>query len=122
MYNQLAEDYSSMRTMRATTRANTRGDRYKKDEDGKITSFKFAHSDILFTFDYDKADQLSDMESSAGWSWTKVSTPDFQGWLVRNYFDRWFVSSEECSHIYVSEFGIKANGKNPDKMELPERP
>jgi hypothetical protein len=94
----------------------------QKNEAGSITSFKFAHSDFVFTFDYDKTGKLSDIESSAGWSWTKVNTPGFDGWLVRNCLDRWYVSSEECSNIYVSEFGIKADGKNPAKMELPERP
>ena len=108
--------------MRATTRVNTHGDRYKKDERGNITSFKFAHSDVLFTFEYDKEGHLSDIESSAGWSWTKMHTDNFEGWMVRNYLDRWYVTSEECNNIYVSEFGVKADGKNPGKMELPERP
>jgi hypothetical protein len=121
MYNQQAEDYSSARSMRATTRANTRGDRYKKNESGNITSFKFANSDFVFIFDYDQEGKVSEIESSAGWSWSKMNTPNFDGWLVRNCLDRWYVTSEECKSVSVTEFGIRADGRNPEKMELPER-
>lgn len=124
MYNQTeqAENYSSSRAMQATTRSNPLGDRYKKNAAGVITSFKFANSDSVFTFDYDKDGRVSDIESSTGWSWSKRNTPNFQGWLVRNALDRWYVTEEECKDISVTEFGIKADGKNPEKMGLAERP
>ncbi|MBS1998812.1 MAG: hypothetical protein JSS86_20950 [Cyanobacteria bacterium SZAS LIN-2] len=123
MYNQsAAEDYSSPRTMRATTRVNNRGDRYRKNDAGAITSFKFGHSDFVLTIDYDQDGKVFDIESTAGWSWSRMSTPAFDGWLVRNCLDRWYVTSEECNDILVTEFGIKAVGNNPEKMDLPERP
>jgi hypothetical protein len=41
---------------------------------------------------------------------------------VRNYFERWNVSSEECDAVHVTEFGVKATEKQCEKMELPELP
>lgn len=120
MYKQQAEGY--YRSSRETSRVNTHGDVYSKNDLGQITTFSYADSDILFTFGYDKSGALTDINSSTGWSWTKTSTNGFEGWLVRNYFERWFVSEEECDAIHVTEFGVKATGKHADKMELPERP
>lgn len=120
MYKQQAEGYSQ--SSREVSRVNTHGDLYRKNELGQITSFSYADSDILFTFGYDEQGDLSDINSSTGWSWTKVRTPGFEGWVVRNYFERWFVSREECDAVHVTEFGVKATGRQSDKMDLPERP
>lgn len=121
MYRQSAEGYTRTAT-RETSRVNTHGDTYKKSDAGLITSFNYADSDILFTFEYAKDGLVSDIESSTGWSWTRITAPGFDGWLVRNYFERWYVSSEECDAVHVTEFGVKATGKQCEKMELPERP
>ena len=120
MYTKSADEY--YRSERETSRVNTHGDRYKKNELGQITSFRYGHSDILFTFNYAADGNVADIDSSSGWSWTRISAPGFDGWLVRNYFERWYVSAQECSEVHVTEFGVKAAGSEPGKMELPERP
>ena len=122
MYRQSAQDYNYTRASREVSRVNTHGDTYRKNESGQITAFMYAHSDILFTFGYDSQGVICDVESSTGWSWTKIDTPGFNGWLVRNYFERWYVSGDDCDAVYVSDFGVKAAGRRPEKMDLPERP
>ncbi|MGH9552188.1 MAG: hypothetical protein ACRD3W_22570, partial [Terriglobales bacterium] len=58
--------------------------------------------------------------SSTGWSWRKTKSPEFCGWVVRNYFDRWQVSEDACTAVIVDQSGIKAKGTNPSLMGLPE--
>lgn len=101
---------------------NVYGDTYKKASTQQITSFKFAHNDVEFTFGYDQQGRVDEINSSNGWSWTRLSSSDFDGWLVRNYFDRWQVSSKDCENVRVDEYGIRATGSNVGRMELPERP
>ncbi len=115
--------FSGTTTRRQSSRGrNIYGDTFKKNPNAQIVSFKYAHNDVEFTFGYDQQGRVDEINSSNGWSWTRLSSNDFDGWLIRNYFDRWQVPASECDNVRVDEYGVRATGANTAKMELPERP
>ncbi|HEY9786132.1 MAG TPA: hypothetical protein V6D17_12065, partial [Candidatus Obscuribacterales bacterium] len=88
------------------TYVNKLGDRFTKDLRGRITSFRYRHNDTTYCMSYDEQGQITSVSSSDGWTWTRVQTEDYSGWLVRNYFERWQVSSRECGTVIADENGI----------------
>ncbi len=47
---------------------------------------------------------------------------DQNSWLVRNYFDSWTVSSDQCQCVTVTEDGVAVSGGDASMMGLPVRP
>jgi len=110
------------RPMRELSRKNRYGDSYRQNKLGQVTHYKYSHNDKSFSFGYDAAGQVDAINSSDGWSWTRVQQPNFDGWLVRNYFECWRVQGDDCEEVNVSEEGILAAGKNTSQMGLPFSP
>lgn len=104
------------------TGVNIHGDAYKKNQFGQVNSFLYGHSGITFTFTYDAEGHVCDIESSNAWVWKRIKSQDFDGWLVRNCFDRWYVNSNDCCDVFVGDHGVNAVGNNIAMMMLPERP
>ncbi|MBY0357383.1 MAG: hypothetical protein K2W82_05215 [Candidatus Obscuribacterales bacterium] len=100
---------------------NMHGDVYKKNEFGQVITFRYAHSGVIFSFSYDAEGHVSDIDSSSGWVWKKIRSGDFEGWQIRNCFDRWYVKSTDCCDIFVGDSGVNAVGNNVAMMMLPEK-
>lgn len=107
---------------REVTRVNMSGDVYKRNRLGLITFYRYSHHGDQFTFDYAEDGTLVAINSSSGWSWTKVNSKDFAGWVVHNFFERWRVPADHCGDLYVDEQGIQSTGKNAAILNLPQRP
>lgn len=101
---------------------NKYGDRYIKDAAGRVTVFRYRHSDTTYSMTYGDDGEVSSISSSIGWAWTRVSNKEFTGWLVMNYFECWKVSEEECGKVTVDELGIGCEAGSEAPMGLPERP
>ncbi|HEY9682930.1 MAG TPA: hypothetical protein V6C86_15245 [Oculatellaceae cyanobacterium] len=101
-------------------RVNMRGDVYALNTNGQVSSFRYANQDTSFSFAYDNRGNLEAISSSAGWTWAKSETEDFSGWVVRNYFDRWQVSTDEVGEVYVNQSGIHTTKNNLSAMALPD--
>lgn len=107
----------SERTVKELALISSQGHSYRKNKLGQVSDFMYRQDDKMFCFDYDNAGEVTCVASSDGWSWTKAK----DGWVVRNYFDCWAVSSKDCHSVTVSPSGIEALGKDPAQMGLPLR-
>lgn len=101
-------------------RLNMRGDVYAINSKGQVSSFRYADQDTSFSFSYDDRGNLQTISSSAGWTWSKTETNDFNGWVIRNYFDRWQVPTEDVGEVYVNHSGIHTTRNSASLMALPE--
>lgn len=99
---------------------NKCGDKYMVNEYGQITLFRYSEQDAAYSFAYGDDGSVASISSSSGWTWKKTQSPDFNGWVVRNYFDRWQVPATDCAEVIVDQHGIKTCGKNTSLMGLPE--
>ena len=97
-----------------------RGDVYALNTNGQVSSFRYANQDTSFAFMYDDRGNLEEISSSAGWTWAKTETEEFSGWVVRNYFDRWQVSSDEVGEVFVNQSGIHTTRNNLSILALPD--
>lgn len=100
-------------------RKNQHGDTYKQNTAGQVTFFQYGTSGKSYTFGYDRNGAIRTINSSDGWSWTRIDEPEFAGWLVRNYFDTWRVPATQCQSVTVTEEGVQVAGKG--HMALPTR-
>lgn len=101
--------------------ANSFGDTVFRDQNGKITSFRYKAQGTYYSFEYDKDGKVSSINRSDGWLWRRVNTSSFKGWVVRNCFESWKVEDEDCGSVVIDETGVRATGDNADMMGLPER-
>jgi hypothetical protein len=106
--------------MQDRNRVNMRGDVYAINSKGQVSSFRYVDQDTSFSFSYDDRGNLQTISSSAGWTWSKTETNDFTGWVVRNYFDRWQVPSDDVGEVYVNHSGIHTTRNSASIMALPE--
>ncbi len=102
------------------TYVNQQGDRFTRDSDGRVATFRYRHCDTTFSMTYDDDNNVISVSSSSGWTWTKMD--DGQGWLVRNYFDAWHVPPSDCADVVVDEQGFSCTAGSASLMGLPERP
>jgi hypothetical protein len=107
--------------LRELGRKNKLGDTFRCNHEGQVTHFRYNHSDRSYSFGYDSKGVVTTINSSDGWSWTRVCEPGFDGWLVRNYFDSWCVPASDCSALNVTEEGVQVAGANTLLMGLPVR-
>lgn len=108
--------------MRELGQVNRHGDTFRKNFAGQVTYFRYSHSSRSLSFGWDSQGNVSTIDSSDGWSWTKVQESHFDGWLVRNYFDSWTVSSHQCQCVIVTADGVSVSGSDASMMGLPVRP
>ncbi len=108
---------SSDRTYR-----NSLMDTYSRNEQGRITSYRYGRTDTTYWVSYDTGGDVASVCSSDGRVWSRVTSDKFSGWLVRSYFERWQVSDNDCGDVFVTEDGLSANGPKADMLGLPERP
>ena len=104
---------------RELSRKNGFGDTYRQNKLGQVTHYKYRHNDKSFSFGYDATGNVNMINSSDGWSWTRIRQPNFDGWLIRNYFECWRVQAEDCDEVTATEDGILATGNNTSQMGLP---
>ncbi len=102
------------------TYVNQHGDRFTRDADGRVSTFRYRHCDTTYSMSYDDDNNVVSVSSSSGWTWTKMD--DGEGWLVRNYFDAWHVSAAEAGDVQVNEMGLRCTSGNKMALGLPERP
>ncbi len=102
------------------TYVNQNGDRFTRDADGRVSTFRYRHCDTTYSMTYDDDNNVVSISSSSGWTWTKMD--DGEGWLVRNYFDAWHVAASECGEVAVDEQGITCSAGSAAVLGLPERP
>ncbi len=107
-------------TQSNVTYVNQHGDRFTRDADGRVSTFRYRHCDTTYSMSYDDDNNVVSVSSSSGWTWTKMD--DAQGWLVRNYFDAWHVPVRECGDVEVDEQGIRCTAGSASSLGLPERP
>lgn len=128
--NALTTAYCSMAVARErkskaiseTIYRNSLMDTISRNEQGRITSYKYANTDTTYWMTYDHYGDVSSVCSSDGRVWSRVTSDEFAGWMVRTYFERWQVSEKDCGEVLVSEHGLTANGPKADMLGLPERP
>ncbi|HEY9716180.1 MAG TPA: hypothetical protein V6C69_01820 [Trichormus sp.] len=120
MANQQRNNEDGQRCQREQTYMNGSGDKYVVNDNGQITNFKYNAQDMTFSFAYGEDGCVASIDSSSGWTWKRMKSSDFSGWVVRNYFDRWQVAEDECAAVFVEPTGIKAQGRNVSAMGLPE--
>lgn len=120
MANQQNNSDERKRCPSESTYMNGSGDKYVVNDNGQITNFKYNAQDMTFSFAYGEDGSVAAIDSSTGWTWKRMKSSDFSGWVVRNYFDRWQVPEDECGAVYVEPTGIKAQGRNVSVMGLPE--
>ena len=101
-------------------KVNIRGDVYSLNSNGQVSSFRYANQDTSFAFTYDNRGNLEEISNSAGWTWAKTESEEFSGWVVRNYFDRWQVSSDEVGEVFVNQSGINTTKHNLSILALPD--
>ncbi len=111
---------SKLTVLKDQSRVNIRGDVYAMNTAGQVTAFRFSNSEMMYSFAYDEQGDLSEISSSAGWTWTRANSEEFRGWIVRNYFDRWQVNEEDTGLVFVNQTGIHTTGKQASLMALPE--
>jgi hypothetical protein len=102
------------------TYVNEYGDRFTRDDDGRVSTFRYRHCDTTYSMTYDDDNKTVSISSSTGWTWTKMD--DNKGWLVRNYFDAWHVNIDECGDVVVDEQGLHCTTGSAANLGLPERP
>ena len=104
---------------------NKYDDTYKKNKLGQITDYTYNDNEKSFSFGYDANGNVCSINSSDGWSWTRIivsgSSDSYIGWSVRNYFDSWHVTDADCQSVSITAEGISTLGNNTSKMGLPER-
>lgn len=115
-----ARDRRNKQAASNVTYVNQHGDRFTRDADGRVATFRYRHCDTSFSMTYDDDNNVVSVSSSSGWTWTKMD--DGQGWLVRNYFDAWHVPPADCGDVVVDEQGISCTTGSASLMGLPERP
>lgn len=113
--------HTKMNTQEVTY-VNKSGDKYLKNNQGQITSFKYRHTNTTYSIGYSRDGSIDSINSSDGWTWTKVQSNAFKGWVVHNYFDRWSVPQDESGAVTVDDTGVKATGPYAQMMGLPEKP
>ena len=102
--------------------ANEYGDTVSRDNiTGRITAFRYCEQGTCYFFEYDKDGRISSINRSDGWVWRRVNSNAFNGWIVRNYFESWKVSDQDCGAVVIDEAGVRATGTKVDMMGLPER-
>ncbi len=99
--------------------ANQFGHLVVRDETGTITEFQYDRGLPMYSFEYESDGSVAAIERSDGWTWRKVNSDDFIGWVVRNYFETWSVPAEECGAVLVDDNGLKVTGLNPELIGLP---
>ncbi len=109
----------SQRSLKELALVNSSGDSYKQNKMGQVTDYAYKQNAKTYTFEYNESGHLQSIASSDGWTWTRVSDAKFDGWVVRNYFDSWTVSSSDCHAVMVGHEGIHAEGKDTSQMVLP---
>lgn len=102
------------------TYVNQHGDRFTRDADGRVSTFRYRHCDTTYSMSYDDDNNVVSVSSSSGWTWTKMD--DGQGWLVRNYFDAWHVPAAEAGDVEADEMGLRCSSGSNMALGLPERP
>ncbi len=100
---------------------NQHGDRFSKDEEGRVTTFRYREVETSYSISYDERGDVSSISSTAGWTWTRLDAGSSRGWLIRNYFDAWQVEERECGEVLVDEEGIKCTAGSTAILGLPER-
>jgi hypothetical protein len=104
------------------TYSNNLMDTFSRNEQGRITSYRYGRTDATYSIGYDSNGDVNSICSSDGRVWSRTVDGDFSGWLVRSYFERWYVADKDCGDVFVTEQGIAANGTKADMLGLPERP
>lgn len=100
---------------------NEYGDTVFKDLAGTITSFRYNDQEAYYSFEYSNDGSVCSISRSDGFSWSKVDSNGFNGWVIRNMWESWSVDDRDCGVVEVDECGIRASGKNADLLGLPER-
>lgn len=113
--------HTKMNTQEVTY-VNKTGDKYLKNNLGQITSYRYRHTNTTYSIGYGGDGSVERINSSDGWTWTKVQSSAFKGWVVHNYFDRWSVPQDESGAVTVDDTGVKATGPHAQMMGLPEQP
>lgn len=103
-------------------RKNSLTDSFSRNEQGKISSYRYRSTDATFSISYDTEGGVASICSSDGRVWSRLISDTFCGWLVRTYFERWQVSDRDCGEVFVTEQGLHANGPKAEMLGLPERP
>jgi hypothetical protein len=102
------------------TYVNQHGDRFTRDGDARVATFRYRHCDTTYSMTYDDDNNVVSVSSSSGWTWTKMDNGE--GWLVRNYFDAWHVKSDEAGDIVADENGLRCVSGDATALGLPVRP
>lgn len=90
-----------------------------RDSSERVTSFRYNDVDPFYHFEYGTEGAICSIDRTDGWNWRRVKSNDFNGWVVRNYWDCWKVSDEACS-VQVDDSGIIATGENSSQLALPD--
>ncbi|MBZ0186764.1 MAG: hypothetical protein K8F91_10990 [Candidatus Obscuribacterales bacterium] len=100
--------------------SNQAGDSITRDQEQRITSFKYRQHDSFYSFEYEKDGSVRSIDRSDGWNWRKVKSEDFTGWVVKNYWDSWSVKEEDSGSVLVDDSGLHATGQNAEQLAFPE--
>ncbi|MBC7999600.1 MAG: hypothetical protein IAF58_16735 [Leptolyngbya sp.] len=100
---------------------NQFGDRFSKDGNGRVSTFRYRDVDTSYSISYDSRGDVSSISSSHGWTWSRVEDGEARGWLIRNYFDMWQVEERDCGEVLVDDEGIKCTTGSASLLGLPER-
>jgi hypothetical protein len=107
-------------TQTNVTYVNQHGDRFTRDAEQRVATFRYRHCDTTYSMSYDDDNNVVSVSSSSGWTWTKMD--DGGGWLVRNYFDAWHVGSAEAGDVVADENGLRCASGDASMLGLPVRP
>jgi gamma-glutamyltranspeptidase len=102
------------------TYVNQHGDRFTRDAEGRVATFRYRHCDTTYSVTYDDDNNVVSVSSSSGWTWTKMDNGE--GWLVRNYFDAWHVKADEAGDVVADENGLRCVSGDAMALGLPVRP
>jgi len=95
---------------------NRRGDRITRDQNERITAYRYSDHDEFYSFEYQKDGSVASIDRSDGWHWRRVDS----GWVVKNYWDSWSVREEDSGSVMVDDSGIHTTGAGGDRLALPE--
>lgn len=111
--------YSSSRGNGERRYRNSNGATIVRDASERITSYRYTDFDPFYHFEYGSEGSICSIDRTDGWNWRRVKSNDFNGWVIRNYWDCWKVSDDACC-VEVDETGIRAFGRYSDELALPE--
>src|SRR5262245_53093246 len=53
------------------TYVNQYGDRFGKNDQGQVSTFRYRHNDVAYSMTYDSQGEVKSIAGSNGWTWTR---------------------------------------------------